>query len=145
VYAKRSCPAGDPCDLLRLLHGPHRIGLRLVTILLSHWRRPRLVAKSAADAEQVVADVRQAITDLPDGAVVLAEDETHINFMEYVLAGYPTAPVVVLVLVNVLIHRSKLVQAWLRAHPRMQLLYGARYSPHFRWWRRGARRLGRVG
>jgi hypothetical protein len=35
VYAKRSCPAGDPCDLLRLLHGPHRIGLRLVMILLS--------------------------------------------------------------------------------------------------------------
>jgi transposase len=262
VYAKRSCPAGDPCDLLRLLHGPHRIGLRLVMILLSQqgwtavtiaellgcdprtvrrwvhrynahgpnaladrprsgrprlgsrrlsarirrllaqpkawtigllhlylgrpamslrtlhrrvrevaaWRRPRLVAKGAADAEQVVADLRQAITDLPDGAVVLAEDETHINllpwvrstwivkgarqrvmtpgtnrrrslfgavdlrtgrwfyqvtrravsatfiqFMEYVLAGYPTAPVVVLVLDNVLIHRSKLVQAWLRA------------------------------
>jgi hypothetical protein len=22
VYAKRSCPAGDPCDLLGLLHGP---------------------------------------------------------------------------------------------------------------------------
>jgi protein-tyrosine phosphatase len=35
VYAKRSCPAGDPCDLLRLLHGPHRTGLRLVMILLS--------------------------------------------------------------------------------------------------------------
>jgi hypothetical protein len=29
------CPAGDPCDLLSLLHGPHRIGLRLVMILLS--------------------------------------------------------------------------------------------------------------
>jgi transposase len=149
------------------------------------WRRPRLVAKGAADADQVVAGVRQAITDLPDGAVVLAEDETHVNllpwvrstwivkgtrqqvmtpgtnrrrslfgavdlrtgrwfyqvarkavsatfiqFMEHVLAGYPTAPVVVLVLDNVLIHRSKLVQAWLRAHPRMRLVYGARYSPH---------------
>jgi transposase len=50
--------------------------------------------------------------------------------MEHVLAGYPTAPMVVLVLDNVLIHRSKLVQAWLRAHPRMRLVYGARYSPH---------------
>jgi transposase len=48
--------------------------------------------------------------------------------MEYVLAGSPTAPVVVLD--NVPIHRSKLVQAWLRAHPRMRLVYGARYSPH---------------
>ena len=35
VDAKRSCPAGDPCDLLGLLHGPHRIGCRLVMILLS--------------------------------------------------------------------------------------------------------------
>jgi hypothetical protein len=33
VYAKRSCPAGDPCDLLGLLHGPHRVGCRLVMIL----------------------------------------------------------------------------------------------------------------
>jgi transposase len=185
VYAKRSCPAGDPCDLLRLLHGPHRIGLRLVMILLSQqgwtavtiaellgcdprtvrrwvhrynahgpnaladrprsgrprlgsrrlstrirrllaqpkawtigllhlylgrpdmslrtlhqrvrevaaWRRPRLVAKGAADAEQVVADVRQAITDLPDGAVVLAEDETHINLLPWVRStGSSRAP-----------------------------------------------------
>jgi transposase len=277
VYAKRSCPAGDPCDLLRLLHGPHRVGLRLVMILLSQqgwtaaaiaellgcdprtvrrwvhrynqegtsgladrprsgrprlgsrrlgarirrllgqprawtigllhlylgrpamslrtlhrrvgevaaWRRPRLVAKGAADADQVVADVRATLAGLPDGAVVLAEDETHVNllpwvrstwilkgtrqqvmtpgtnrrrsifgaldlasgrwfyqvtrkavsatfiqFMEHILAGYPDAPVVVLVLDNVIIHRSKKVQAWLRTQPRMRLLYGARYSPH---------------
>ena len=32
------------------------------------------------------------------------------------------------VLDNVLIHRSKQVQAWLQAHPRMQLVTG-RYSP----------------
>jgi transposase len=35
VYANRSCPAGCPCDLLRLVHGPHRVGARLVMILLS--------------------------------------------------------------------------------------------------------------
>jgi len=35
LYAKRPCPAGDPCDLLGLLHGPHRVGCRLVMILLS--------------------------------------------------------------------------------------------------------------
>ena len=28
VYAKPSCPAADPCDLLVLLHGPHRIACR---------------------------------------------------------------------------------------------------------------------
>jgi transposase len=277
VYAKRSCAAGDPCDLLGLLHGPHRVGYRLVMILLSQqhwpatsiaellgcdprtvrrwvhrynqqgaggladrpragrprlgsrrlgarirrllvqpkawtigllylylgrpamslrtlhrrvgevagWRRPRLVAKGTPDADQVVADVRATLAALPDDAVVLAEDETHVNllpwvrstwiphgtrqqvmtpgsnrrrsifgavdlasgrwfyqvarravsatfiqFLQHVLAGYPTAPVVVLVVDNVLIHRSKAVQAWLRAHPRMRLVYGARYSPH---------------
>ena len=35
VYAKPSCPAADPCDLLRLLHGPHRVACRLLMILLS--------------------------------------------------------------------------------------------------------------
>ena len=35
VYANPSCSAGDSCDLLRLLHGPHRTACRLVMILLS--------------------------------------------------------------------------------------------------------------
>ena len=35
VYANPSCPATDPCDLLQALHGPHRVGCRLVMILLS--------------------------------------------------------------------------------------------------------------
>src|ERR671912_730223 len=34
VYANRSCPADCPCDVARLLHGPHRVGYRLVMILL---------------------------------------------------------------------------------------------------------------
>jgi hypothetical protein len=35
VYANLSCPAGCPCEVLRLLHGPLRIACRLVMILLS--------------------------------------------------------------------------------------------------------------
>ena len=35
MYANPACPAADPCDLLHLLHGPHRVGCRLVMILLS--------------------------------------------------------------------------------------------------------------
>jgi transposase len=31
---------------------------------------------------------------------------------------------------NVIIHRSKKVNAWLATQPRLRLLYGARYSPH---------------
>jgi transposase len=176
VYANPSCPAADPCDLLRLLHGPHRIACRLVMILLSQqgmaaaeiagllgydpstvrrwihryhahgtggladrprsgrprlgspklgrrilrlldqpkawtiprlwhaagrptislrtlhrrvrevacWRRPRLVAKGDPDRDQVLADLHQQVRDLPDGAVVLAEDETHVNLLPWV-------------------------------------------------------------
>jgi transposase len=180
VYAKRSCPAGDPCDLLRLLHGRHRVGLRLVMILLSQqgwtaaaiaellgcdprtvrrwvhrynqqgtggladrpragrprlgsrrlgarirrllgqpkawtigllhlylgrpamslrtlhrrvrevaaWRRPRLVAKGDPDRDQVLAELHQQLGDLPSGAVVLAEDETHVNLLPWVRASW---------------------------------------------------------
>jgi hypothetical protein len=276
VYAKRSCPAGDPCDLLALLHGPHRMGCRLVMILLSQhgwsaatiaellgcdrapcaagciattptaptalptgpgqadpgsaahgwaivsagswpsrgpgpsrcctalwghpaislhtlhrrvrevaaWRRLRLVAKGDPDRDQVLAALRQAIATLPTGAVVLAEDETHLNllpwvratwvvrgtrqrvmtpgtnqrrtifgavdlhsgrflyqvcrkavsagftaFCEQLPAAYPTAPVVAVVCDNVIIHQSKIVQAWLASHPRLRVLHGPVTAP----------------
>jgi transposase len=170
--------------VLALLHGPYRVGCRLVMIL-ARWRRPRLVAKGDPDHDQVVADLRQAISQLPAGAVVLAEDEAHLNllpwvrstwilkgsrqrvmtpgtnrrrsifgavdlasgrflyqvarkavsatfiaFCEQLLAAYPAAPKVVVVCDNVIIHRSKLVCAWLADHPRILVLHGARYSPH---------------
>jgi transposase len=180
VYANPSCPAGCPCDVVGLLYGPHRIGARLVMILLScqgwppttiagllgcdpatvrrwihryntdgtagladqprpgrprlgsprlgerlrrllaqprawtisrlyqrlgrpgmsrrtlgrrvrevaAWRRPRLVAKGDPDRDQILADLRQSISDLPEGAVVLAEDETHINLLPWVRATW---------------------------------------------------------
>jgi transposase len=180
VYAKHSCPAADPCDVLRLLHGPHRVACRLVMILLSqqglaasqiadllgydpstvrrwihryqrhstdgladrprsgrprlgsrrlsrrilrlldqpkawtiarlwhavgrppislrtlhrrvrevaNWRRPRLIAKGDPDRDQILADLHQQLGDLPDGAVVLAEDETHINLLAWVRATW---------------------------------------------------------
>jgi hypothetical protein len=31
-----SCPAGWPCEVTGPLYGPHRVGVRLVMILLSH-------------------------------------------------------------------------------------------------------------
>jgi transposase len=180
VYAKRPCPAGNSCDVLGLLHGPHRVGCRLVMILLSQhgwsaadiaellgcdprtvrrwvhrynrqgahcladrpragrprlgsprlgervhwlltqprvwtiprlwqqlgrpaislrtprrrvrdvacWRRPRLVAKGDPDRDQTLADLRQTIAELPEGAVVLAEDETHLNLLPWVRATW---------------------------------------------------------
>jgi transposase len=52
------------------------------------------------------------------------------GFCEQLLAAYPTAPVVAVICDNVIIHRSKIVQRWLAAHPRLRVLHGARYSPH---------------
>ena len=152
---------------------------------MARWRRPRLVAKGDPDRDQVLAGLRQSIAELPDSAVVLAEDETHINllpwirstwiptsqrqpimtpgtnrrrtifgavdlrtgrfldqvtrkavsanftaFCEQLLAAAPAAPMVAVICDNVIIHRSKLVQRWLAAHPRLLVLHGARYSPH---------------
>ena len=180
VYAKPSCPAADPCDLLRLLHGPHRLACRLLMVLLSQqgwtaaqisdllgydpgtvrrwihryqrhgasaladrpragrprlgsptlaqrilrllqqpgawtiprlwqrlgrpaislrtlhrrvaevaaWRRPRLVAKGDPDRDQVLADLHRHLRGLPAGAVVLAEDETHVNLLPWVRATW---------------------------------------------------------
>jgi transposase len=180
VYANPICPAGCTCDVVRLLHGPHRVGLRLVMILLScqgwppaaiaeltgcdpgtvrrwihrynlegaagladrarsgrprlgsrrlgarirrlltqpkawtiprlwlalgrpaislrtlrrrvsevaRWRRPRLVAKGDPDRDQTLAALHQALSQLPAGAVVLAEDETHVNLLPWVRATW---------------------------------------------------------
>jgi transposase len=55
---------------------------------------------------------------------------TFTAFLERLLAAYPAAPVVAVVCDNVVIHRSKLVQRWLAAHPRLLVLHGAGYSPH---------------
>jgi Winged helix-turn helix len=127
VYANRPCPAGCSGDVARLLQGRHRVGARLVMILLSsqgwppsaiaellgcdpitvrRWihrynqhgvagladrsrsGRPRLVAKGDPDREQILAGLHQQIRDLPTGAVVLAEDETHVNLLPWVRATW---------------------------------------------------------
>jgi transposase len=59
-----------------------------------------------------------------------AVSATFTGFCEQLLAAYPAAPVVAVVCDNVIIHRSKIVQRWLAAHPRLRVLHGARYSPH---------------
>jgi len=51
-------------------------------------------------------------------------------FLARLLAAYPAAPLVAVVCDNVIIHHSKIVQRWLATHPRIQVLHGARYSPH---------------
>ena len=65
----------------------------------------------------------------PEGAA-RRSNTTFTTFCEQLLAAYPTAPLVAVVCDNVIIHHSKIVQAWLASHPRMRVLHGARYSPH---------------
>jgi hypothetical protein len=71
---------GRPAISLRTLH-------RRVREVAS-WRRPRLVARGDPDRDQILAGLQQAIAELPDGAVVLAEDEAHINLLPWVRATW---------------------------------------------------------
>jgi hypothetical protein len=48
------------------------------------WRRPRLVARGDPDRDQVLTALHQHIRDLPSGAVLLAEDEAHLNLLPWV-------------------------------------------------------------
>jgi transposase len=148
------------------------------------WRRPRLVAKSDPNRDQVVAAVRERVAGLPAGSVVLAEDETHVDwlarvracwiphgtrhlvstpgsnqrrsllgainlatgtwhyhvaakcvsvvfcyFLEQLLAAYPDAPVVAVLVDNDTTHTSGITERWLAEHPRLALITGAKYSP----------------
>lgn len=59
-----------------------------------------------------------------------AVSATFTAFCEHLLAEHPAAPVVAVICDNTIIHRSKIVQRWRKAHPRLLVLHGARYSPH---------------
>jgi transposase len=43
--------------------------------------------------------------------------------------AFPRAPVIVVICDNDSIHHARKVTAYLKEHPRLGLLYGARYSP----------------
>jgi hypothetical protein len=49
-------------------------------------RRSRLIAKGDPDREQICATIRARIAAVPAGSVVLAEDETHLDFLAPVRA-----------------------------------------------------------
>jgi transposase len=73
----------------------------------------------------------------------VAEKKTALEFLaflEELLVAYPTQPLL-LVLDNASIHTAKVVQAWLGAHPRVELLFLPSYAGHREnpvekvWWR----------
>ena len=55
---------------------------------LAQWRRPRLVAKGDPEAPLRWAAVRRALRQLPAQAVVLAEDECHLDLLPWVRATW---------------------------------------------------------
>jgi transposase len=167
---------GRPAISMRTLY--RRV--RLVAI----WRRPKLTARGDPAHDHVVAGIVARLLDLPRRAVVLAEDETHLNLLPHVRASwtlrtarpqvptpgknrqvtvfgaievstgawvyrlgrrcaadfiallgmleqaFPRAPVIAVICDNDSIHHARKVAAYLKEHPRLELLYGARYSPH---------------
>jgi transposase len=52
----------------------------------ARWCRPRLIAKSHPDHDAVCAGIREQVAALPEGSVVLAEDETHLDLLARVRA-----------------------------------------------------------
>jgi hypothetical protein len=53
-----------------------------------------------------------------------------IAFLNQLLEAFPHAPAIVVICDNDTIHHARKVTAYLKDHPRLELLYGARYSPH---------------
>jgi len=152
--------------------------------LVAVWRRPKLAARGDPAHSQAVAAIMARLLELPRRAVVLAEDETHLNllphvraswtrrglrpqvrtpgknrqvtvfgamdvtdgtwayllgrrcaadftvFLDQLLRAFPCAPAIVVICDNDSIHHARKVTAWLDEHPRLELLHGARYSPH---------------
>jgi DDE superfamily endonuclease len=52
------------------------------------WRRPKLTARGDPYHDHVVAGIVARLIDLPRRAVVLAEDETHLNLLPHVRASW---------------------------------------------------------
>jgi transposase len=53
-----------------------------------------------------------------------------IALLRMVAEAFPCAPRIVVICDNDSIHHARAVIAYLEEHPRLELLYGARYSPH---------------
>ena len=53
-----------------------------------------------------------------------------IALLDQLLRAFPRAPVIAVICDNDSIHHARKVISYLEEHPRLELLYGARYSPH---------------
>jgi hypothetical protein len=56
--------------------------------LVAIWRRPKLTARGDPYHDHVVAGIIARLIELPRRAVVIAEDETHLNLLLHVRASW---------------------------------------------------------
>ena len=56
--------------------------------LVAIWRRPKLTARGDPDHDHVVPGIVARLLEVPRRAVVLAEDETHLNLLPHVRASW---------------------------------------------------------
>jgi transposase len=47
----------------------------------ARWCRPRPIARSEPNHDQICASIRERVAGLPTGSIVLAEDETHLDLL----------------------------------------------------------------
>jgi hypothetical protein len=187
IAALPGCPGPWTLPRIRRYPGWPQMSTRTLyrrVRLVAIWRRPKLTARGDPDHDHVVAGIVARLLELPRRAVVLAEDETHLNLLPHVraswtlrgarplvptpgtnrqvtvsgalevstgrwvyrlgrrcaadfialldqlLRAFPAAPVIMVICDNDSIHHARTVTAYLEEHPRLEVLYGARYSPH---------------
>ncbi len=58
--------------------------MRRRTAEVASWRRPRLIAKGDPQRQAVISRLRSALVKLPQEAVVLCEDESHIELLPHI-------------------------------------------------------------
>jgi hypothetical protein len=80
-----------PWALPRIWRYLGRPGISMRTLyrrvaLVAIWRRPKLTARGDPYHDHVVAGIIARLIELPRRAVVLAEDETHLNLLPHVRA-----------------------------------------------------------
>jgi transposase len=57
----------------------------------ARWCRPRLIAPGDPDRDQICANIRAQVAALPDGSVVLAQDETHLDLLARIHSSWMPA------------------------------------------------------
>src|SRR6476469_1827420 len=90
IAALLECPGPWTLPRIRRYLGWPQVSARTLyrrVRLVAIWRRPKLTARGDPYHDHVVAGIVARLLDLPRRAVVLAEDETHLNLLPHIRAS----------------------------------------------------------